>query len=238
MFLILVVLLSVLSTTSATAGIHQVQHSFHSHNGAPVFEPCCTLEQTENKPGLVISERAISGAELEKLVALAESGGFYRLRVPSGKEGVHTMAFAPACALLASNLKEEWYVTMDQFDNVVALDVSPRKTDCSRLDLNKWRGGEHVIATTAKLVYPWRGIRPEVKLSSKPGAAQSSKAPSGQSDGDARQQGSESDEPQEPPSFLRRYWLYIAIPVIWMLMGSLPQEEGKPVGKKASAAKK
>ena len=42
------------------------------------------------------------------------------------------------CPLLAPNLGGEWHLTDDQFDNVIAIDIAPRRADCPQLDLTKW----------------------------------------------------------------------------------------------------
>jgi len=127
-------------------------------------------------------------------------------------------------------------LTVDQFDNVIAMDAAPVKTDCSKLDFSKWRGGEHTIDTSAKLVHPWRGIRPEVRQTNKPLPRGTKKAPVQNADGSTasqqqQQQQYEDEEPKEEQSWLRKYWLYIVIPIIYLLLSSLPQEEGAEAGK-------
>jgi len=226
--------------------IHQIEQSLQSTEEGRVWTPCCSLEHRKTKavpgPAMQVSKRVLSEEQLEQLVALAESDGIYQVRLKSSRDGPYVMAFAPACSLLASNLKEQWHLTVDQFDNVIAIDTAPRRADCSKLDLTKWRrGGDHVIDTTAKLVHPWRGIRPEVKTSNKP-LKKVPKGPSGRPQGggqpqDGGQPQYEDEEPQEPQSFLRKYWLYIVIPIIYLLLSSLPQEEGKAAGA-AGASKK
>jgi len=206
-----------------------------------VWTPCCTLEHRKTKqvpgPEMQVSKRPLSEVQLQQLVALAESDGIYQVRLRSSPEGPYVVAFAPACSLLASNLREEWHLTVDQFDNVIAMDAAPVKTDCSKLDFSKWRGGEHTIDTTAKLVHPWRGIRPEVRQTNKPLPRGTKKAPVQNADGSTasqqqqQQQQYEDEEPKEEQSWLRKYWLYIVIPIIYLLLSSLPQEEGAEAGK-------
>jgi hypothetical protein len=152
-----------------------------------------------------VSKRPLTADQLQQLVLLAESDGIYQVRLRSSPDGPYVVAFAPACSLLASNLKETWHLTVDQFDNVIAMDAAPVKADCTKLDFSKWRGGEHSIQTTAKLVHPWRGIRPEVRQSNKPLPKGAKKAPS--PDGSVEQESAmhEEDEPQEQQSWLRKY---------------------------------
>lgn len=203
-----------------------------------MWTPCCTLEHRKTKqvpgPAMQVSKRPLTEVQLQQLVALAESDGIYQVRLRSSSEGPYVVAFAPACSLLASNLREEWHLTVDQFDNVIAMDAAPVKTDCSKLDFSKWRGGEHTIDTTAKLVHPWRGIRPEVRQTNKPLPQGTKKAPVQNADGSTapqQQQQYEDEEPKEEQSWLRKYWLYIVIPIIYLLLSSLPQEEGAEAGK-------
>lgn len=247
LFSLAAVLQQCLSTSEEEpVATHQIEHSFHAEAGEAVFAPCCSLDHHKTKPAhgpaAVVSDRVISGEALQQLVSLAEAGGVYRLRVRSSVDGPFVMAFAPACSLLASNLKEEWRLTVDQFDNVVAMDVIPKQTDCRRLDLSKWQHGEHKIMTSVKIEHPWRGIRPEMKKGPNKGSAPqsgaSSQAPQGQSGGQPQ---GDSGEPQEQQSFLRRYWLYIVIPILYLMLSSLPQEEGQAAGKagaRAAAKKK
>jgi hypothetical protein len=170
-----------------------------------------------------MSPSTLAGDELTQFKKLVENDGNYVIRVKSPSGGSIT-AFVRACALAASTFREDWEVTMDQFGNIIAINYTPKTQACP---------GPHIaqglqtaqFQTSVKLAYPWRGIRPEVKAGQAPGAVPGATA---QPENDAAAQGSssDSDEPQEEQSFLRKYWLYIAIPVVFLMMNGMPPEEG------------
>jgi len=161
---------------------------------------------------------------------LAEADGNYIIRVKT-PSGATVTAFARACALVASNFREEWEVTMDQFGNLVSLNYVPKVAECAGANTPKVSDTVQ-FETNVKLSYPWRGIRPEVKPGHGSPMAPAQGASSG---GDSSASSSSSSEgadgePQEEQSFLRKYWLYIAIPVVFLMMNGVPPEEGAAGG--------
>merc|ERR1712216_100315 len=119
-------------------------------------------------------------------------------------------------------------VTMDQSSNIVALNYAPQNPSCAAVDASQLQDSVVNFDTTVKLAYPWRGIRPDVKPGQ--GAPQQqhmgdASPPQGNMQGDGKQ-GQGEGEPKEEQSFLRKYWLYIAIPVVYLMMSGLPPEEG------------
>jgi len=172
--------------------------------------------------------------EFKKLV---EEGGNYIVRVQS-PAGASVTAFAPACAVAASNFKEDWEVTMDQFGHLIALNYVPSNPSCENVNVAQVKDTVQ-FNTNIRVAYPWRGIRPEIKTGQ--GGQPIPGAPQGQAQPQA-QGGSDKDgdkEPEEEKSFLQKYWLYLAIPVVFMMMNGMPPEEGaggqggKPAGPRA-----
>jgi len=108
--------------------------------------------------------------------------------------------------------------------DVVAINLLPRVNDCAG-GAGANLGEAVQFETTVRLAHPWRGIRPDVKMNQggahqqpmKPGVPQA--APKKGADG--------KEQPvEEEKTFLQKYWLYLAIPGVFMMMNGLPPEEG------------
>jgi len=218
-----------------------IEHSITSAAGKPVFSPRGTLFYRDPrglqgegaKHSLHTSKTKVAGDDMDLFKKLVDNDGNYLVRVKS-PNGAMVSAYARACALVASNFKEDWDVTMDNFGNIVAINYSPHVPDCTGVKSSQLK--DHAIfETSAKLAYPWRGIRPEVKSGqgAPPGGAAGAPQPAAQSSSGGTQQGG---EPEEEPSFLRKYWLYIAIPVVFLMMQSAPEEGAG--GQKAGAGQR
>ena len=117
-------------------------------------------------------------------------------------------------------------MTMDANGHIVALTLSPKVKDCDGVSASSL--GESVqFETSVRLAYPWRGIRPDVAMNQ--GGAHQQPAKPGQQAAQAKKggDGKQSDtEPEEEKTFLQKYWLYLAIPGVFMMMNSVPPEEG------------
>ena len=113
-------------------------------------------------------------------------------------------------------------MTMDASGHVVALVVSPKVKECDA----STRIGEAVqFETSVRLAYPWRGIRPDVPMN-QGGAHQQPTQPGQQQQKQPKGADGKESEPQEEKTFLQKYWLYLAIPGVFMMMNGLPPEEG------------
>jgi len=167
---------------------------------------------------------SLSGSDMDDFKGLVANNGTYAVRVKT-QHGPSVMAFTHACALAASNFREEWEVTMDQFGSIIAINYNTRNSDCAGVDARKLAASAE-LQTSVKVLYPWRGIRPEVKPGQ--GVPQQPGAPAPSGDASSQGGGKEGDAPKEEQSFLQKYWMYIAIAVIFMMMNNLPEEGGAP----------
>jgi len=208
-----------------------VDHSLKSNNGRRVFTPRGTLnyrdprvERDEGVKGnpLSMSKFSLSGDQLESFKALVDQNSTYAVRVKT-PGGVSVIAYTLACALVTSQFREEWEVTMDQFGNIAAINYSPSHINCAGASTTAVEEPAE-FHTSVKLLYPWRGIRPEVK----PG--QGGMPPAGSSPAGAKGEPTNNDEPTEEPSMLRKYWMYIAIAVVFLMMNNLPEEAANTPG--------
>jgi len=186
-------------------------------------DPKTMVSDGTRKVPLTAAKSRLAGQDMTAFKALAQEGGNYIVKVQS-PSGATVTAFAPACAIAASNFKEEWEVTMDQFGSLIALNYVPRTSDCGAMNLDQVKDAVQ-FDTIIKVAYPWRGIRPELKAGMPPAGGA---GPGGQQAAPA--QGKEGDgekPPEEEKSFLQKYWMYLAIPFVFMMMNGMPPEEGK-----------
>merc|ERR1712216_928057 len=114
---------------------------------------------------------------------------------------------------------------MNQFDHIVAINYAPKNPSCAGVSSAQLLGSAQFQAAV-KIGYAWRGIRPDVKqMPADQGTTQQ---------GNPKSEGGQknNEEPKEEQSFLRKYWLYIAIPVVYLMMSKLPEEPaaGAPGG--------
>lgn len=147
---------------------------------------------------VTFSTSSLSDDESSTLLSLAESGGYYRLRILV--DGHYLMASVPACAIVTSQLKEYMTFHADVYGNLIGFDYQAYSYDCdsstrlktssfqSRARISLGRSGEKV-----------RNIR------SKEAQVNAEKGKTG-------------DKPAEK-GFLQKYWFYILLGLIFMNMG-------------------
>jgi len=168
---------------------------------------------TRGKVGVVrFSKETLSDADAQKLRALAQSGGHYRLRILVNDK--YLMASVPACALLNSGLKEYMTFHSDVYGNLVSFDYHVLSYDCSEnIDLV-----DYTFQTKARISLGRAGEKVR-NIRSHEEAIQEAAA---------RQKGGIT-KPAEK-TFFQKYWMYIMMAVLFMTMGGGDQ--------KAPAAKK
>ena len=205
------------------------KREFSSRGSLFFSDPRRMVQDGTKKSPLHTSKAKLSGVELAKFRKLVDEDGNYLVRIKNPSGSVVT-AYARACALVASGFREEWAVTMDQSGDVIALNYQPKVNDCD--------GGTTQLEdpvqfeTSVRMAYPWRGIRPDVKagIASTPG--QTPQQQQQQQQQSQQKAGSDKDgAPEEEKTFLQKYWLYLAIPGVFMMMNGLPPEEGQGGGR-------
>ena len=167
------------------------------------------------------SRSLLTSSESSALLKLAESGGFYRLRMPSraGETSGYVVASIPACALVVGGLREQLFLHIDVGGELVGIEYRTplsKSFKCKPSDLRKSvnaakRLGEVKLSTSAVAVMPRKAHKVPLIVSGE------TPPPPGMEH--LKKKDPKSENPEENQSFLRRYW-YIVLPlVLFMLFG-------------------
>ena len=90
----------------------------------------------------VRSRDSLDATEAKALLALAETGGFYRLRLPSiaGTTSNYVMASIPACALVVGGLREQLFLHLDFSGQIIGVEYRTplsKSFQCKKESLKK-----------------------------------------------------------------------------------------------------
>lgn len=153
------------------------------------------------------------------LQTLAQHDGTYGIRVSSAQLATPIASFAPACSLLESQFKEFLTFHTDVYGNILSLDYQAASTDCitdpSFLSSFKLPTGKDLSARPKGRVLVGKPGEGPKDVRSK-AAAQAAKV---NADGTAK---------PEEKSFFQKYWMYMLVGGIFMLLSGGKEPDAAP----------
>ena len=186
----------------------------HSFGGRAFSTRSKLFYQTFAKGGSMVarvSQAKLGGDDLDAVQALAKSGGWYTLQLPSQLDDPSSppvSASISACALVASKFQEQLHLTMGAKNRLIALSyVVPVVPPSCAGGASPRNALDEVLFNTSVVVhFPKEGPKPEGKIHEAsflpPAAAAAARAASS---ADGKEGG--DGQPQPPQSFLRKYWM-------------------------------
>jgi len=190
-----------------------LQHSFDQVKEPQFFDRGTVNIQSIRTGAMTLQQVALSVEDRQKLKAIAEKDGLYRLRAfvqtMDGKE-TSFLTFVKACSLTESHLSDILTISLDHTGSVIAVSMSTSPAICegrhiSHNDLQNFN-------TTVFVKHMEQGPTPDT-------AAYIQKL---EKEREARERGDTKDN----RSFLAKYWMYIVPVVIFVVLSGAANPDG------------
>ncbi|CAG0917472.1 unnamed protein product [Notodromas monacha] len=195
--------------------VFDIEHSFggeeYSVRGQVV------VQSLKSKTGWISQSVPLTLEERNRLKKLAENKGVYKVRVPTpGKNSDYVSTIAPACGLLETGLKDILILTLDSSGNLLGIsDIVPVGSCGAAFDWLEPKDFEFNTTLEIRTIEP--GPIPET-------ASYIQKI-------EQEKLAKERGEGKDNRSFFSKYWMYIVIGLVFLMMtGANNPEQGGSAG--------